>query len=245
MPMGGDGSNMSLHAYETEAEAHNWQLGEEYTEKMVGADVPDGTEIEAVFSLPARDRSASDHSRTVTKRFPLNEDDFSKAATSSYYAGQGSRAFKMLQKQVFQNWVEYDNSGALNASLVTPKWKFDSFTQYYILDQNMKSTSDQELYYCTFSDENNKHGYIVVSYNGDSLSKIDRVETPYPYDLQANIDEITAKIGETKLDLSTAVAMRVRIADAGQNTTREAIRITDSNANQYLYYFDKAANNQY
>lgn len=109
----------------------------------------------------------------------------------------------------------------------------------------MDSTSDQVLYYCTFSDENNKCGYVVVSYNGDSLSKRDRVETPYLYDLQANIDDVIEKLSEAGIDLSTDVATRVQVVDARQNNAREAIRITDSNANQYLYYFDEAANNQY
>lgn len=157
---------------------------------------------------------------------------------TSYYAGQSSHAFIMLQKSIFQNWVEYDNNGQINPNLTNPKWNYKSFTQYYILDQDMNSISDQELYYGTFTDDNDNSGYIVVSYHGDSLSKIDRTETPYPYDLQANLADITAKLLETDLDPTTAKAARVQIIDTTQDTKREAIRITDAKANQYIYYFD-------
>lgn len=143
----------------------------------------------------------------------------------------------MLQKSIFQNWVEYSDDGTLNHNLVNPTWNFNSFTKYEILDENRKPVSGEELYYCTFSDENGKSGYVVVSYLGDALSKTDRTETPYLYDLQANIEDITEQLGKTEIDLSTAAASRVRIVGTDKQIIGEGIRFTDRNGHEYVYYF--------
>jgi hypothetical protein len=158
--------------------------------------------------------------------------DSSESILDSYYVGQNSHAFKMIKKTIFNNllddWV--DNS------IKNPKWNYESFTEYHILDHELGYIdSDKELYYCTFSADDNKYGYIVVSYDGESLQKINVIETQYLYDLQENIDEIVDKLSEEEIDLFTTVASRVQLVDKNKNLSNEAILFTDSSGNKYIY----------
>lgn len=158
---------------------------------------------------------------------------------SSYYKGQNYRAFKMIKKHIFKNMLE-SCININNYDIENPVWNYDSFTQYEILDNNMVSTNpDEDLYYCTFSSSNDKFGYVIVSYGGDGLSIVNTVETPYLYDLQTNIEDITLKLSETELDLTSAVASRVQLIDIDKNSSDEAILITDIKGNNYIYNFSK------
>lgn len=159
---------------------------------------------------------------------------------NSYYATQNSRASSIFQSEMLEGMLEQWTDDAI----VNPKWNIDSFTQYHSLDRNMNSTSEEELYYSTFTADNGKQYYMVLRYDaedGGGLGKVRYSETPYPYDLQKNIADITAKLSQTDLDLATAVAARVQVVDVSQNSAREAIRVTDAYGNQYLYYFDEPA----
>lgn len=81
---------------------------------------------------------------------------------STYYSGQESDAYRMFKKSIFKKMV----SGWTGGELQNPVWNYDSFARYYILDQDLApSMSDQELYYCTYSDDNDKSGYVVLLYS--------------------------------------------------------------------------------
>lgn len=162
---------------------------------------------------------------------------------NSYYSGKSSRAYKMIKKRIFQNmlvsWTDANLSGIKN-----PVWNYDSFTQYYILDHDMVSaTRNDELYYCTFTADNDKYGYIVLSYNGFGfgIGRVSVEETPYLYDLQSNIDVITTELSKTDIDLSTAVASRIKLVDTKKNRSDEVIRITDDKGNNYICYFEESS----
>lgn len=157
---------------------------------------------------------------------------------NSYYLGQNSRAFNMLKKSIFIDMIE----GWTGDDIENPAWNYDSFTQYYILNSDMVSaTHDKELYYCTFSADDDKCGYIVLSYDGSSLRKISMVETPYLYDLKANVDEIADKLSEAGIDLSSVVASRVQLVGTNKNCSDEVIRITDGNGHNYMCCFGESS----
>ncbi len=156
------------------------------------------------------------------------------ALVSSYYAGQDSRAFGMLQKNIFRNWVENWSKDAAN-----PKWDFDTFTRYYVLDkETMSAIGNGELYLCTVSGDNDRYGYIVVEYHGDSLSRVSTADTLYPYDLKANLADISVLLDGTDIDMATAEAARVSIVDAESDRSKEAIRITDGRGHDFVYYLE-------
>jgi len=159
----------------------------------------------------------------------------SESILSSYYLSKSSPAFEMLNKSIFKNllddWIGND--------IENPIWNYDSFTRYHILNHELEPVnSDSELYYCTYSADNSKYGYIVMSYDGSSLERINAIETLYSYDLQASIDEIMAKLGETDIDLTSAAASRVQIIDTDETRTDEVILFTDDNGNNYACYLD-------
>lgn len=165
-----------------------------------------------------------------------------EALVNSYYhAAQSAHAFEILQSSMLEKLLR-DNHWTSD-DIVNAKWNYDSFTQYDILDQNMNSTSEQALYYCTFSDDGGRQFEMVLRYEaspeGGGLGKVRYSETPRCYDLRANIDDITQKLSETDIDLSTATASRVSLMNTEQNSAEEAIRITDGAGRTYMYYFDR------
>lgn len=154
----------------------------------------------------------------------------------SYYAGQESQAFGMLQKSIFQRLI----GGWTDESIQNPSWNYDSFARYDILNEDFTSSAGgQELYYCTFSASGGKSGYIVLSYDGDSLSRVSAAETPYLYDLRSSLDEIAPQLEQAEIELSSAEALRVRIAAADGGQPEEAIRVTDQAGHTFLYYFSE------
>lgn len=153
----------------------------------------------------------------------------------TYYSGQNTDAFEMFKKNIFANLA--DDWTAEIEDIKNPVWNYDSFTEYQYLDPKMISVSQyEELYYCTFSADNDKFGYIVMSYDGSSLMKKGVVETPYLFDLQANIDEIADSLSKTEIDLSSAVASRVKWVDTDKNRSDEGILFTDNSSNHYICY---------
>lgn len=158
-----------------------------------------------------------------------------ESVTSSYYEGQSARAFQMLQKSIFKNLL----SGWLGEDIVNPIWNYDSFTRYDILDENFTSTGEwQELYYCTFSSDNDKTGYVVLAYHGDSMSKVDAAVTPYLYDLEANIEDIGTQLDQSEIDMTTASARRVRLNGTANSGSREAILVEDKE-HIFSYFFNE------
>ena len=156
-------------------------------------------------------------------------------AVSTYYEGQDSRAFKMLQKSIFKNLLD----GWTGEEVEHPVWNYDSFARYEILNPDLTGTEEEaELYYCTFSADNGKYGYGIFSYHGDGMSKMKVAETPYLYDLQANREALSDAFQGTELDSATASAMRVEIKGAAGEESREAIRISDEKGHTYFYYFE-------
>lgn len=153
---------------------------------------------------------------------------------SSYYSGQSSRAFKMLQKSIFKRLVDHWTDADIQNSV----WNYDTFMRYQILDSGSACVGlGEELYCCTFSSDNGKFGYIVVSYDGDSLRNMGVVETQYLYDLNSNIEEIMIELKEANIDLSSAVASRVKLVDTDGKSSVEAISIVDGDGNVCICYF--------
>lgn len=156
------------------------------------------------------------------------------ALLNSYYEGQDSRAFKMFNKSIFKNLA----SGwtAKLGDIENPKWNYDTFTKYTLLDEdkNPEAKSDS-LYCCTFSAENRKYGYAVISYDGDSLSLVRAEETPYLFDMRKNMEGIKTELNYTKIH-SASKAARVQISN-GEDTL-EGIYISDDEGNHYVYNFN-------
>lgn len=165
-----------------------------------------------------------------------------ESIVNSYYEGQSFRAFGMLQKHIFENvltfWAKYDLKDIKN-----PKWNFDTFAQYSVLNQNLVSISDEKLYYCTFEADDGKCGYVVVLYheNGPALSKKYIAQTSQLYDLQTNIEAIKTQLSETELDFASAKASRARLINADENTSDEVIVITDEKGHTYIYSFEDSS----
>ena len=161
----------------------------------------------------------------------------SENAGAVYYSAQNSRAYEMFQKNIFANLA--DDWTAEIGGIENPVWNYKTFAQYQILDHNFLSVSrHEELYYCTFSADNNKFGYIVLAYDGSSLQKISAAETPYLYDFRTILDEITDKVNEAGLDLLSAAASRVKLVDTTRNRSDEVILFTDDGGDHYIYYLD-------
>lgn len=160
-----------------------------------------------------------------------------EALLSTYYSGQTERAFDMLQKKIFGNMLD----GWTDSGVENPEWNYDSFARYTVLGQDLTPVaSDKELYYCTYSAGQGKHGYVVMAYDGDSLERVALVETPYLYDLRANLNEVAAGMEQAGIDAATATAARVQLAAPEENRTGEMIAITDANGGRYACYFGEA-----
>ena len=183
-----------------------------------------------------------------------------EAAAVSYYAGQDSRAYRMLNKSMFRQLL---NNGWLKnlEDIQNARWNYDTFTEYTVLDRDPELT-EEPLYCCTFSADDGRCGYLVVAYTGDALKRIDTVkmpylydflrnadaitgdalrridtvETPYLYDFLRNTDAIREELGKTELDLSSAAASRVQFKD-DQGVSAEGILFQDSAGREYLYHF--------
>lgn len=153
---------------------------------------------------------------------------------ASYYDGQNDRAYKMLHKSIFKKFL----SGWTDDGIENPVYRYDTFARYEIVSPDAASAgSGETLYYCAFTADQGKFGYVVLSYNRDGLSKISVAETPYLYDLRENIDVIAAELSKTELDLSSSKATRVLLTDDNQNHLNEAILITDSQGHRALCCF--------
>lgn len=160
---------------------------------------------------------------------------------TAYNNAQNSLAYDLMQKGKFDktlaHWTE--NTIGNISNLV---WNYPSFTEYHIIDQNLnKVETENILYYCTFTADNDKYGYIVLTYGetaiGDGIINTTAVETPYLYDLQANSEILSSLLAKTDLDLSTTVATRISQMGDNNECSVEGIQFVDSNDRNYIYYF--------
>lgn len=139
----------------------------------------------------------------------------------SYYKGQKSGAYKMLQKKIFKKlltqWVPSD--------ITNPVYSYSTFSEYHI-----SGSSKNNLYTCAFTADNGKYGFVVVSYDGQSLSNKGVYITTRLYDLNANISAIEKKLNNTSINLSSATASRMRLDGD------EVIYFTDSNGQKVVCY---------
>lgn len=195
--------------------------------------------ITAVNQSGAESENSGGSKTVVTADLPTAETATAEIdmepAVSSYYEGQESRAFKMLQKSIFKSLLD----GWTGEEVAHPVWNYDSFARYEILNPDLTAAEEEEeLYYCTFSADNGKYGYGVFAYHGDGMSKMKVAGTPYLYDLQANREAISGALQGTELDSATASAMRVEIKGADGEESREAVRISDEKGHTYFYYFE-------
>lgn len=186
----------------------------------------------ATAQPPASGKNNTGSSKEITDTRAAGMD--MQHAVASYYEGKNSRAYKMLQKSIFKNLI----GGWTGEGISNPVWNYDSFARYEVLNRNLTGTEEgAELYYCTFSADNGKCGYGVLAYHGEGMSKIKVAETPYLYDLQANIEAVSDVLRKTELDPATAEAVRVEIGGAAAGESEEAIRISDDKGHAYFYCF--------
>lgn len=186
----------------------------------------------AVFEEPETETSES----IVTDIPEVNLNMDAESVLNSYYDAQNSPAFEIFQENIFNtlliNWT------AEISSLKNVVWNYETFAQYHILDNELNSIPENdELYYCTFSADNDKFGYIVMFYDGSSLKRIDVAETKYNYDLKAVLEELVDLISFTGVDFSTVVASRISLVDDERNKSHEVIRLTDTFGNELMYSF--------
>lgn len=145
----------------------------------------------------------------------------------SYYAFNDTDAYRLITSSALNRFLNHWTDD----SIVNPVWNYDSFTKY----------EGEDLYYCTFTDDNDKHFYMVLRYDaadGGGLGKVRSGETPYSYDLKSNLEEIKDKLSETDLDLSSTVASRAQLVAKDQNRSAEVILFTDDHGNQYACHLD-------
>lgn len=155
--------------------------------------------------------------------FSAESNQYLTTIINSYYAYNGTDAYRIIKsnalKRFLNQWTD--------SSIVNLVWNYDSFTKY----------EGKNLYYCTFTADNGKCYYMVLTYDpseGGGLGKVRYRETPFYYDLRANIDIIAAKLRETQLDLSTTVASRAQLNGA------EVIIFKDNSGKKYAFYFENS-----
>lgn len=153
---------------------------------------------------------------------------------TSYYAGQDSPAYSMLQKSIFKSMIE---NGWAGDGVEGAAWNYGTFTEYLCYDaQGALIQPAEPLYCCTYSTGGGQSGFVVVSYSGEALSRVFSAQTPSLYDLQACWDQVSDALAQSEVDLSTSIAARVSLLDdAGES--REAIQITDRSGNTFVYEF--------
>lgn len=122
-----------------------------------------------------------------------------------------------------------------------PRWNYDTLAPVQMLDHDFVSLtrSDIQLYTMTFSADENRYGYILLTYSPEdpSIQKWRLVETtPHPYDSQANSNKIAVSLQRTDIDLSTATATRVEWQDTKKNRGDRIILFEDGNGNLYICY---------
>jgi hypothetical protein len=161
------------------------------------------------------------------------------ALRDSYRSAQSEPAFEYFQHKSIQRfaaqWVE-EATG-----IKDPQWNFDSFTQYRVLDHDLKPATreGEKLYYCTFSDGVDRYGCFAFLYDetGPAIQKYSLYETtPDLYDLDACLDDIAPNLAKAEIDLSTVEASRVSWLDRENNRSDQIILFADAKGG-YCYYF--------
>lgn len=160
---------------------------------------------------------------------------------NSYYGGQKDPAFSYFQHSSIQNflamWVKEETQDIEN-----PQWDLDSFTEIKTLDHALVDIHpDTSFYSCTFTDGENRFGYVMISYDetGPSISNWGVTETtPYIFDLRANWEAIRANLQQTDIDLSTTTASRVSLMDKEKKRGDQVICFTDGKGDRYLCYLE-------
>lgn len=162
------------------------------------------------------------------------------AVISTYYGNPDPAPFKVLKSgmlaRILSHWTNATLEGITN-----PRWNYDSFTRYQVLDHNLQSATRREsLYYCTFTADNGRHGYVVLQYeagsDGGGLGQVSMVETTHLYDLAPNLDAIAIQLEKTELDLATATASRVQLVDTDRNRSDQVILFADGDGSRYVCY---------
>lgn len=155
----------------------------------------------------------------------------------SYYLSHDAPVFEYLQhnsiKRFFHMWAEYDLGEGINEH-----WDYDTLAPVQLLNHNFDviPCSDDPLYTCTFTTDDGRSGYIIVSYNEEdpSVSKWALCETtPYIYDLRAYSRKIADALAGTDIDLSTTSAARVEWIDTGKNRGDSMFLFTDGRGKSY------------
>lgn len=121
------------------------------------------------------------------------------------------------------------------------QWDYGTLAPVLLLDRDLNELDppDLGLYTCTFSTDDDRYGYIIVSYGegkeGPYISNRSLCETtPYQYDLRANIEAIAEALEKTDMDLTTAAAVRAEWMDAEKKHSDPIILFTDGKGDKYV-----------
>lgn len=164
------------------------------------------------------------------------------ALSGTYYLPSDDPVYSYLQnksiKRFFNMWLN-DYMG----EDIEAQWNYDTLAPVRLLDHDFKSVarSGDTFYTCTFTTDDDRCGYIIVSYRegkeGPYISKWSLHETtPYLYDLAANSEQIAAALKETDIDLASASAARVELIDTDKNRGDRIILFTDGTDSHYVCY---------
>lgn len=198
----------------------------------------------AVLSVPKKISKKLINDDNCVLISETNSNVLSASIFESYYLSPEEPVFSYLQnnsiKRFFNMWAEYFIDKDIKIH-----WNYDTIAPVQVLDHNFNSIvkPDTELYTCTFSTDDDRCGYIIVSYNenGPSVTKWSLNETtPYLYDLKANSEQIADALMKTDIDLSTATAVRVEWIDTDKNRGDRIILFKDGKGDKYICYLGDA-----
>lgn len=196
--------------------------------------------LSGCFVFQSSVRGAVPPAREMSGEEPTAGEVLPDSLLDSYYLAPDDPVFAYLQhksiRRFFNMWLENDLGGDIRAD-----WNYDTLAPVLYLDHDFNSLAKPEtrLYTCTFSADDGRCGYIIVSYSDDgpSISKWSLLETtPFAYDLRANSGEIAKALAATDIDLSTATAARAEWIDTDRNRGDRIILFTDGKGGRYVCY---------
>lgn len=204
---------------------------------LLGCAMPQNLKKNAISSTP------NTSNNTTIASIDADQSTLSDALFETYYLPSEHPVYAYLQNKSIQRFFHMWCKESIDED-VEVHWNYDTIAPVQLLDHEFHSIArpGEELYTCTFSTDNDRHGYIIVLYGegneGPYITKWSLCETtPYLYDLRANSEQIIAALKETDIDLSTASASRAEWIDTDKKRGDRIILFTDSKEDHYICYF--------
>lgn len=161
----------------------------------------------------------------------------------TYYLSSEEPVYTYLQNKSIQRFFNMWFKEYIGED-IEAHWNYDTLAPVQMLDHkfNPISRPGEKFYTCTFSTDDGRYGYIIISYGegkeGPYISKWSLNETtPYQYDLRANSSQIGEALNKMDIDVSTASAMRAEWIDTDKKRGDRIILFTDGKNDKYVCYF--------